>query len=69
MTTTQNTSPHVRGTASELGHDRDVCAECGTDWPCVGVVMERCARNHLAHGMPCDCGHHEEKVAQDPERR
>jgi ribosomal protein L32 len=58
-----------RATDSELGYSRVVCAECGVTWPCQEFVKETCERTHLAHGLGCDCGwHDDEKVAQDPEQ-
>lgn len=61
-------SIHEPATVSELGYERRVCAECQTTWPCQEMVKTYCARNYLAHGLGCDCGWHEEKVAQDLEQ-
>ena len=51
---------HTPVTLTELGHSRNVCGTCGCDWPCPPAVMRVCENQHLAHGLPCNCGHHAE---------
>jgi hypothetical protein len=59
---------HRRGSKDVLAYTVPWCHECETSWPCVEFVKDRCGHHNLSNGLPCECGHHDEKVVEDPEQ-